>query len=255
MKDFLDRHGVACPQPTKREALLAAARHNYEHIAQSLGQTSFYPGNWLYEQWSESELKSYLDKHGIPVPQPTTRDKLIATVRRTSYQASVRAKNEYAAKAQSLAAAQESLSDALFQSWSESDFKKFFDEHGIKVPQGSRRNELIALARKHRASLLDDPTSSVKSLYGAATTKAGNEFAKATDDIELKADDLFNAAINSWSDSRLKAYLDARGVSVPQYTKRDELLAKVRLYKHKAAVDHPAWIFETWNKENLGYES
>lgn len=152
-----------------------------------------------------------------------------------------------------MAAAQESLTEALFNAWSESDFKSFFDEHGIKVPQGSTRNEMIALARKHRASLVDQPTSSVASGYGAATSKAGNEFARATEDAQMKIDHLFNLAIEEWSDSRLKAFLDARGVSVPQGTKREELLAKVRLHRHKAATGYSAWTFDTWNKENLGY--
>lgn len=151
-----------------------------------------------------------------------------------------------------MAAAQETLTEALFHAWGESDFKKFFDEHGIKVPQGSNRDEMIALARKHRSFLYDQPTSSVASGYGAATSKAGNEFAHATEDAQMKIEDLFNSAINQWSDSRLKAFLDTRGVPVPQGTKRDELLAKVRLHRNKAATGYSAWTFDTWTKENLG---
>ncbi|WEW55105.1 hypothetical protein PRK78_000533 [Emydomyces testavorans] len=252
LKSFLDKNGIPNPQPKKRDTLLATARENYESIAQKLGQTTFYPGNWLYEQWSDSDLKEYLDSRGYNVPQPTTRDKLIAAVRRNSRRASVESQKAAAAASSSAAAAQESLTEALFNAWSESDFKKFFDEHGIKVPQGSRRNELVALARKHRKSLLQEPTSSISSLYGGATSKAGNEFARATEDAQMKADDLFNSAIEKWSDSRLKAYLDARGVPVPQGSKRDELLAKVRLNRHKATTGYSAWTFDTWNKENLG---
>ncbi|PGH17779.1 hypothetical protein AJ79_00920 [Helicocarpus griseus UAMH5409] len=252
LKAFLDRHGIPSPQPRRRDTLLAAARENYEAIAKKLGQTTFYPGNWLYEHWSESELKDYLDSHGYHVPQPSTRDKLIASVRRNARLASVEARRASEAASASADAAQATLTEALFNAWSDSDFKKFFDEHGIKVPQGSKRNELIALARKHRASLLQTPTSSVTSAYGAATSKAGNEFARATEDAQLKTEDMFNAAINQWSDSRLKAYLDARGVPVPQATKRDELLAKVRLHKNKAMTGYSAWTFDTWTKENLG---
>lgn len=252
LKAFLDRHGVPVAQPKKRDSLLASARQNYESIAQKLGQTTYYPGNWLYEQWSESDLKEYLDSHGYAVPQPTTRDKLIATVRRNARRASVDAQNAAASATSSMAAAQESLTEALFNAWSESDFKKFFDEHGIKVPQGSRRNEMIALARKHRRSLVEEPTSSITRAFGAATSSAGNEFARATEDAQMKIEDYFNTAVNKWSDSRLKGYLDARGVPVPQGTKRDELLAKVKLHRHKAATGYSAWTFDTWNKENLG---
>lgn len=152
-----------------------------------------------------------------------------------------------------MAAAQESLTEALFNAWSESDFKKFFDQHGIKVPQGSTRNEMVALARKHRYSLVGEPTASVTSAYGAATSKAGNEYARAKDDAGMKFEHLFNSAIEKWSDTRLKAFLDARGVPVPQGTKREELLSKVRLHGHKAATGYSAWTFDAWTKENLGY--
>lgn len=232
---------------------MATARENYESIARKLGQTTLYPGNWLYEQWSESDLKDYLDRHGFPVPQPTTRDKLIASVRRNSRLVSLQSQRSYASASASAAAAQQSLTEALFNAWSESDFKKFFDEHGIKVPQGSTRNELVALARKHRSSLINEPTSSASSAYGAATSKAGNEFARATDDAQARIDELFDAATEKWSDARLKGYLDARGVPVPQPTTRDQLLAKVRLNRHKAATGFSTWTFDTWNKENLGY--
>ncbi|KAF1348046.1 hypothetical protein BDV97DRAFT_400232 [Delphinella strobiligena] len=52
----------------------------------------------------------------------------------------------------------------------------------IKVPQGSKRNELVALARKHSARLTNDNVaSSASSAYGAATSFAGNQYAQVTD--------------------------------------------------------------------------
>ena len=120
------------------------------------------------------------------------------------------------------------------------------------MPQGSKRNELLALARKHRASLTGDNISaSAASAYGAATSKAGNQYAKATDDVSLAREDAFNNAVGTWSQSRLKAYLDARGVPVPQSGKKDELVAAVRLHSHKAASGYTAWTFDTWTVENL----
>ncbi len=161
-------------------------------------------------------------------------------------------KESAAAASSSAAAAQQSLSDALLDSWSDSQIKEWADKNGIKVPQGSKRNELIALARKHRAQLVgDNPSSSASSAFGAATTKANNEFAKATDDAQLKGEDAFNQAVGTWSDSRLKAYLDARGVPAPQGSKRDELVKQVRLNAHKASSGWSAWTFDTWTVDNL----
>ncbi|CRG86388.1 Stress response protein ish1 [Talaromyces islandicus] len=254
LKSFLDHHGIPAPQPRKRDTLLRAVRENYEVVAKRLGETAAYPGNWLYEQWSESDLKEWLDTYGWPVPQPSSRDRLIAAVRRQSRLSSLAAQKAAASASSSAEAAQSSLSEALFNAWSESELKKFLDEHDVKVPQGSKRNELIALARKHRKYLVDEAQSlsaSATDAYGAATSKAGNEWARATDDAQLKAEDTFDAVVAGWSNSRLKAYLDARGIPVPQNSKRDELLSKVRLHKHKAATGYSAWTFDTWTTENL----
>jgi len=251
LKSFLDHNNIPNPQPRTRDSLLTTARQNYDSVAKQLGEYASYPGDWLYTSWSESDLKQYLDERGVPVPQPSTRDKLIAHVRRNARLASLNTSS--AAKAASASfssassvasasasSAQASLSDALFDAWSESKLKEYLDSNGVPVPQGSKKNELIALARKKRASLEASGSSvsskaaasgssvsgSAASAFGAATTKAGNQYAKATDDASLMAEDAFNTASNTWSESRLKAYLDSRGVPVPQGSKRDELLSK-----------------------------
>jgi hypothetical protein len=260
LKSFLDRHGIPSPQPRRRDTLLKTARENYESVARKLDEAAHYPGNWLYDQWSDSDLKVWLDERGWPVPQPSSRDRLIAAVRRNTRLASLQAKSIAASVVHSANAAQETLSEALFHAWSDSDLKRFLDEHGFHVPQGSQRNELIALARKHRAALVDQASSASSSVsstasdyIGAATSRAGNEYARATDNADLKSQEAFDAAIDAWSDSRLKAFLDARGIPVPQKGKRDELVAKVRLNKHKAATGWTAWTFDTWDTENLKY--
>lgn len=210
-------------------------------------------------------MKEFLDARGLPSPQLTTRDKLIASVRRNARLASLNmsavassasgsAASGASVASASASSAQAGLSDALFDAWSDSKLKEFLDENNIPVPQGSKKNELIALARKHRASLTggaSTASASGASAFGAASSKAGNEAAKATDDAQMKSEDVFNSAIGTWSDSRLKAFLDARGVPVPQGGKRDELLASVRLNKHKASTGWSAWTFDTWTKDNL----
>ncbi|KAK5071997.1 hypothetical protein LTS08_000903 [Lithohypha guttulata] len=266
LKSFLDHHNVPAPQPRNRDSLLAAARQNYDAIAKKAGEYSQYPGDWLYHSWSESDLKEFLDARGLPSPQPTTRDKLIASVRRNArlsslnMSAAVSSASKSAASAtagvsKSAASAQQSLSDALYDAWSDSQLKEFLDRNGIPVPQGSRKNELIALARKNAAKFSGNEQSSLSasgaSAYGAATSSAGNQYAKATDATQQKGEEAFDAALSSWSDSRIKAYLDSRGVPVPQGGKRDELLAQARLNKHKASTGYSAWTFDTWTAENL----
>jgi len=252
LKAFADKHNIPVPQPKKRDTLLSAVRGGYESVAQKASETTAYPGDWLYSTWGESDLKEWLDTHGIPAPQPTSRDKMIATIRRNARVASLKAADTQASASKSAAAAAQTLTDKLLDSWSDSQIKEWADKNGINVPQGSKRNELLAIARKHRAALTGDSVvSSASSAFGAATSAAGNQYAQATDSASLKAEDLFNTGIASWSESRLKAYLDARGVPVPQGSKKDELLASVRLNKHKAASGWSAYTFDTWTVENL----
>ncbi|KAL8676954.1 MAG: hypothetical protein Q9186_006585 [Xanthomendoza sp. 1 TL-2023] len=252
LKAFLDRNDIPVPQPRQRDTMLAAARSNYDSVAKKLNQAAHYPGEWLYESWSESDLKEFLDERGVPVPQPSTRDKLIASVRRNSRLSATQMKESAASASASAKASKDNLSDQLLDSWSDSKIKEWADSNGIKVPQGSKRNELLALARKHRDTLTGDKVaSSASSAFGAATSNAQNQFAKATDDASLKGEDAFNQAVGTWSDSRLKAFLDARGIPVPQGGKKDELVKQVRLNSNKATSGWSAWTFDTWTTENL----
>ncbi|KAI9771691.1 MAG: hypothetical protein M1840_001907 [Geoglossum simile] len=252
LQAFLDKHGISYPQPRKRDTLLSAARQNYESVCKEVGDGAAYPGNWLYGTWSISELRAWLSERGHPVLLPTTRGKLIAYVRRNSRLASLQFQGAADSAAASARATKDSASDRVFDSWSDSQIKRWADRNGIKIPQGSKRNELLAIARRHKALLTGDNIyTSASSVYGAATSKAGNQYARASDDAQMMVDDAFDRAINSWSETRLKAYLDSRGVPVPQAGKRDELLAKVRLQKHKAATSYSAWTFDAWTTGNL----
>ncbi|RYO80409.1 hypothetical protein DL762_007648 [Monosporascus cannonballus] len=252
LKAFADRHGIPVPQPRTRDTLLQKVRENYDNIAKKAGETASYPGDWLYETWSESDLKEWLDTHGFPAPQPSTRDKLIASVRRNSRLAYLKAQEQQASASAKANAAYATLTDQIIDAWSESQLKEFADKNDINVPQGTNTNELRALVRRHRAEFLDDTVSaSAASAFGAATSNAGNQYAKATNDASLAAQEAFNEAINSWSDSRLKAYLDARGIPVPHASKTDELRALVRKNSHKAASGFNAWTWDDLSYDNL----
>ncbi|KAH8177749.1 putative stress-responsive nuclear envelope protein [Sarocladium implicatum] len=247
LKAFCDKRGIPVPQPRQRDSVLQKARSSYESVAKQLGETAAYPGDWLYETWTESELKEWLDTHGFPAPQPSGRDKLIASVRRNSRLAYLQAQAQAASATASAQAAYATLTDMIIDAWSESQLKEFADKNGIPVPQGTKVNELRALVRKNRADILD----SASSAYGAATSNAQNQYAKASDSASLAAQDAFNSVVNSWSDSRLKAYLDARGVPVPQGSKQDDLKALVRKHAHKAATGYSAWTFDDYNADNI----
>lgn len=252
LKAFCDRYGIPVPQPRKRDTLLQKIRENWESVAQKVGDTASYPGDWLYETWSESDLKEWLDTHGIPAPQPTTRDKLIATVRRNSRLAYLRAQEQAEASQKSVQDTYAALTDKLINAWSESQLKEFCDKNGINVPQGTKLNQLRALVRKHRAEILGDTvTDTAKSAFGAATSNIESAYAKATDTASQALQDAFDKAVAAWSSTRLKAYLDARGVPVPQGSSADQLRALVRKHSRLAASGWQAWTWDDLTTANL----
>ncbi|KXH63083.1 hypothetical protein CSAL01_04974 [Colletotrichum salicis] len=252
LKAFADKHGIPVPQPRNRDSVLQKARANYETIAQKAGETASYPGNWLYETWSESDLKEWLDTHGFPAPQVTSRDKLIASVRRNSRLASLKAQEQAASASASAQQAYATLTDMVIDAWSESQLKEFADKNGIPVPQGTKVNELRALVRKNRADFLNSNIAGkASSAFGAATSNVNQAAAKATDAASNAATDAFNEAVGTWSESRLKGYLDSRGVPVPQGSKTNELRALVRKNQHKAATGWSAWTYDDLSTENL----
>ena len=128
---------TAVPQPHKRDSLLQKVRASYDTVSQKAGEAAAYPGDWLYSTWSESDLKEWLDERGYPAPQPTTRDKLIASVRRNSRVAGLKMSDLAASASKSAADATQTLSDKLLESWSDSQIKEWADKNGIKVPQVS----------------------------------------------------------------------------------------------------------------------
>ncbi|KAK3705451.1 hypothetical protein LTR37_013268 [Vermiconidia calcicola] len=199
LKSFLDHNGVPNPTPRTRDSLLQSARSNYQNAANKVGETFSYPGDWLYSSWSESDLKTWLDERGIPAPQPTNRDKLIASVRRNSRTASNAAASSASSLTASASSAQQSLTDQLLNSWSDSDIKDWCDKNGIKVPQGTKRNELMALARKHSAQLSgNNVQDSAQSAYGAATSSAGNYYAQATGGLYNQVRGYYDAFLNNF---------------------------------------------------------
>jgi len=169
--------------------LLKTVRENYQTAANKVNEYTAYPGDWLWASWSDSDLKAWCDERGINVPQNGKRDQLIAAVRRNSRVASDSLAAWSAIISSKAASATDYISDAIFDTWSDSQLKKYADEKGIKVPQGSKRNELLALARRKNAQLSSEAarlSSSAASAYGAATSSAGNEYASVTADAAVK---------------------------------------------------------------------
>lgn len=228
LRAFLEYHNIVAPQLSSRERLIAEIKSQYDTIAKKINKQApdtdswtYYPGNWIYDTWSDSELREWLVDRGLLSTSKAqlTRDKLLAEVRQnwllqrvlgdtdemkekvsssfgaatsnvadsaSSASASARrasatarreadeswssAKSMAQSASASVSSAFASASAESLDTWSESDLKKWANKHGIPVPEGSNKNELLAIVRRHRTRLLNE----AESAYNAATTSAGN---------------------------------------------------------------------------------
>lgn len=367
LKSFLDYHNIPNPTPRNRDSMLQTARGAYNNIA-SIGPSAY---DTLFGSWQDSDLKAWCDERGIPVPQGSTKESMLASLRKNTQSFTEQAKQKF----NDLTS--QSVGDKIFDSWSESQLKDMLDQNGIPAPQGSKVNELRALARKNYKSLKNSASeyyaagaSSVSqsgaSVYGQASKSAesaanvGNKSAASAKSVASKSaesaasvasksaasaasvasksaeslasqasktgtklnaqaqksaksaasvasksaeslaseaskagaayasiasksgESLYNEATKSvasayaeasasasslasdaatnvlgsdnaiyklWSDSRLKSFLDARGVPVPQNGKKDDLVALVRENSRKARLS--AEDFEGWSSAQL----
>jgi len=140
--------------------------------------------------------------------------------------------------------------DQVIDAWGERQLREFCDRSGIHVPKGSSEDEVRALIRKHRARVMGD-TPSASSTVEAATSGVKKGYAKATDSSSLKAREAFNEAINAWSPVRLKAYLDARSVPVPNTSDLGRLRELVREHCDRAANNLTVWTFDDFSYASL----
>ena len=107
------------------------------------------------------------------------------------------------------------------------------------------------------ASVPSKGDSSISDAITRATdsvSTAASKYGKKPAESALhKKDEAFEEAMRLWSASRLKAYLDERGVPVPQHGKIDELRAAVRenAYRAKVNAGFTDATFDTWSTEEL----
>lgn len=182
LKAFLDYHNIPNPTPRNRDSLLQTARNAYSNLA-SVGPSAY---DTLFSQWTDSDLKAWCDEHGIPVPQGSTKESMLAGARRNTRTFLDQAKAK-------VAGIVNGASESMFDTWSESQLKEMFDENGIPVPQGSKLNEMRALARKNYKNL----KNSASEYYAQGASSVSSAAGSAASDASTKAGKVGSAASKS----------------------------------------------------------
>lgn len=259
LKKFLDTHHFGASAAATKDALLQRIRDNYDYIASAMKTESQSSSDWLFDAWSDSDLVEWLTSHGYNVPKKTTtREELIKLVHKYSYQASQNANNAKAGVQttfndlhKDVLDASGKVKDTVFDTWSESQLKSWLEAKGIAISSATpSKNELLKLARHHRSLLkqdLDSTTSGVKDSYNKIIDSASN----TKDTVTSRSAEIFKAATDSWSDSRLKEFLQARGIIAPENTPTERLKQLVFQNRQKPVASYDYWSFESWSLKDL----
>lgn len=258
LKKTLQKSDVKFDPEAKRDELIKLAKSNYDNVAKKFGASGNYPGDWLYSNWDKKSLKKWLDQYGIDYSSFRDSQKdLIRKVRQNSYQAAQVAEEERQGILESLNLSSQSLFDKagvvrddIFNTWSSSQLYKWLKSHQVDVEESLKTNkeELALLAQKHKDNLKND----IEYWSDRASKSASPFLSKSSNKVDNVINDTFFVGVESWSRDRLKAFLDARGVSIPIFATKYELIQLVKDNKFKPIQNfNNDYFFQGWSKENI----
>jgi hypothetical protein len=64
-----------------RDSLLARVKNAWYESEDTAQHAWINTKDWILDTWTDSQLKAFCDRHGIPVPQPRKRDTLLQKIR------------------------------------------------------------------------------------------------------------------------------------------------------------------------------
>ncbi|KAK3905673.1 hypothetical protein C8A05DRAFT_30486 [Staphylotrichum tortipilum] len=200
---YLKQKGFEAKQSAEdtQDALVTRVRDSWYETEEEAQSAWINVKDWILDTWSDSQLKAFCDRHGIPVPQPRKRDLLLKKARE-SYEMIARKTGETAAYPGSW----------LYESWKESDLKAWLTTHGFPAPQPSTRDSLISSVRRNsRLAYLR--------MRAQADRRAHDAQNALTRTYQL---------IDSWSEAELREFCDKWGIPIPKGTSPRQLRALVR---------------------------
>jgi len=258
LKNTLSKADIKFDPKAKRDDLVKLAKSHYSDIAKKSNASGNYPGDWLYSSWDKKSLKKWLDSNGIDYSSFRDSQKdLIRKVRQHSYQASQVAEEERQGILESLDLSSKALFDKagsvrddIFNTWSSSQLYKWLKTHQVDVEDSLKTNkeELALLAQKHKDNLKDDVD-----YWSQKASKSASPFlSKSSDRVDNVINDTFFVGVETWSRDRLKAFLEARGVSIPLFATKYELVQLVKDNKFKPIQNfNNDYFFQGWSKKNI----
>lgn len=170
----------------------------------------------------------------------------LAFGRRKSYNSKIRSHFKQMASKVSAGAA---APTDFFEGWDTNDLRDWLKAHGDTSNYGLR--DLKEAANKHMDWLSDD----VKKYVEQSKGNVNNFLQKSVDYFKDTSSNSWDNMIKGWSDSRLRDFLDARGVSAPLEAGRDKLMELYEHAKNKAVTSSSEtpqrYWFDSWSSQDL----
>ncbi|SCU86163.1 LADA_0D12706g1_1 [Lachancea dasiensis] len=283
LRKLLSKSKVKYNSDLSRDALVSKAKENFQKISDSNQLSGLYPSQQYFANWDEYDLKAWLDEYRIPYEKSKAKkDELLAKVRENIYAASRFADDERLNLLDTLDFADQELVDKagkvkeqVFNSWSTREIEDWLRSHKVKLEDSAAhdRKYVLGLANKNKKLLQDDAAWYLE----ASKKKASPFFSKSEaavasvwdqtlykwqniKDYFYQSDNVVNhtflLGVETWPKKRLRAFLDARGVSYPILSTRADLLELVKQYRNRpltnlASSPAVAEFFDGWSFENL----
>lgn len=193
---------------------------------------------WLFDTWSDSDLRKYLDKNGVKYDAKASKDKLVESARQSFHDVSKK-----------LGSSGFYPSVKYFQDWDEDDLKAWLKEYDIPY-------EKIA---NDKDALLDKVRENIYHASKLAEEKRG-DFLKTLDlankQVVDSAGNIKNDVFNSWSTENLKQWLVYHKVKIDDKVadNRDELL-KLAKKQVNYLKDDVNWYLEYAKKKSSRFIS
>ncbi|ODV93877.1 hypothetical protein PACTADRAFT_71913 [Pachysolen tannophilus NRRL Y-2460] len=251
-----------------KEKLIKTARDNFDKIAAHYKSSGKYPGDWLYSQWSVEDLNDWLNKQGIAVNERlvSDRDYLVTQVRENIYPASISLKDSVNSLLDTLDLSNQkslfdkdskNIKDQFLDTWSESQLREWLQYHDISVTSKDDKSYLKDLVKTNIDSLQSDIDSWVEYTKSKVdpylSKKPSSENAKHK--IGEIVNDTFMIDVENWSKARLNSFLKSRGVSIPIFATRKDLVKLVKSNRSKPPLKVkeylPSWVFEGWSTDKI----
>jgi hypothetical protein len=137
--------------------------------------------------------------------------------------------------------------DDFFDAWSESQIREWLESHKINAP--ANYEQAKAVAAKNKDLLAAD----IRAWLEEAQKTASPLLSKSKEQLTNAKDAIFEQTAKTWSDSKLREFLEARGVFDYADATREQLLSAVNDYRHWT-IDHNylgSWSFDAFNSDDI----